>query len=84
MFSAPKPDTWDKYIVSYYPFVASEKAHPGSLHPSLKGEAEMVQKNTKIYKMTASNTKIYKMQQYQLQEYAKWQHLSKYVQEYIK
>jgi len=27
---APKPDTWDEFIISYYPFAASEKASPGS------------------------------------------------------
>lgn len=34
---APKPDTWDKYVISYYPFAASEKAHPGSCNLTGKG-----------------------------------------------
>jgi hypothetical protein len=27
---APQPDTWDQFIISYYPFADSEKASPGS------------------------------------------------------
>lgn len=27
---APQPDTWDQFIISYYPFADSEKARPGS------------------------------------------------------
>merc|ERR1712194_244735 len=27
---APKPDSWDKWLVSYYPFAASEKNNPDS------------------------------------------------------
>ena len=28
--NSPQPDMWDKFIISYYPFAASERAHPGS------------------------------------------------------
>jgi len=34
---APKPNTWDKYVISYYPFAASEKANPGSCNLTGKG-----------------------------------------------
>ncbi|CAE8695670.1 unnamed protein product [Polarella glacialis] len=27
---SPRPDTWDRWIVSYFPFAASEKTRPGS------------------------------------------------------
>jgi hypothetical protein len=27
---SPKPDSWDEFIISYYPFGASERAHPGT------------------------------------------------------
>ena len=27
---SPRPDTWDRWILSYYPFAASDKAIPGS------------------------------------------------------
>jgi len=33
----PQPDTWDQYIISYYPFAASEKANPGSCNLSGHG-----------------------------------------------
>ena len=26
---SPQPDEWDKYLLSYYPFAASEAARPG-------------------------------------------------------
>jgi len=31
---SPQPDTWDEWIISYYPFAASERAHPGSCNLS--------------------------------------------------
>lgn len=34
---APQPDTWDDFIISYYPFAASEKAHPGSCPAAGRG-----------------------------------------------
>jgi len=34
---SPQPDNWDKYIISYYPFAASEKAHPGSCNLTGQG-----------------------------------------------
>lgn len=27
---APQPDTWDRYVIAYYPFAASERNNPGS------------------------------------------------------
>lgn len=35
--NVPRPDTWDKWIISYYPFAASERAHPGTCN--LTGQA---------------------------------------------
>ena len=28
--NAPRPDTWDQWIISYYPFAASEAHAPGT------------------------------------------------------
>jgi len=40
---APKPDTWDKWIVSYYPFADSEAKNPGSCTAPFRDQQVILQ-----------------------------------------
>jgi len=41
---APQPDTWDQWVIAYYPFAASEQSVPGSCpnHANLMAEQKIV------------------------------------------
>lgn len=40
---APKPDTWDKWVISYYPFADSEAKNPGSCSAPFRDQQILLQ-----------------------------------------